>query len=223
MKSAIFQRFLQAIALYSLMISASAHSAQTDENRYEVELFIFQSFARSAWLEEFWPAEIVPVNLENSVSPFTSDTAPMDIQTVETQLNQIAARLKQSGYQILVHQAWQQTPVSRRSTQTIRLEAGDSNTLLSGTFQFAKGRYEHIHLDLEFDRTIPQAVLEEFARKQGIDDLNLMPVSWKFKLDEHRKVRADELHYFDHPLFGAIVQIRKIEASNPNTAIGTNR
>lgn len=195
-----------------LMVGSSAYANTSDvPERYEVEVFVFQSFARSAWLEEFWPESIESVDIENSVSPFTQNLPPMNIVTSNVVLTDTLERLKRAGYEVLLHQAWEQVPLSRKSNQSVRLEVATTNTTLTGTVKFAKGRYEHILLDLDFERVIPQSVIPEFAAKLGYDDITLLPATWNFKLKEHRKVKDKELHYFDHPLFGALVQIRKIE------------
>ena len=63
-------------------------------------------------------------------------------------------------------------------------------------------------------------------RKEGTKDLDIsqdylneiidensqaVPFLYAFPLTQNRRVRSDEIHYFDHPKMGMILQIRKME------------
>ncbi|NIR60321.1 MAG: hypothetical protein GWO02_12800 [Gammaproteobacteria bacterium] len=94
-----------------------------------------------------------------------------------------------------------------------------------GTVIFAKGRYLHIKLDLLYHTELPQPAhaLETETRPAafGPDDERPGPTyevtpspttaMQAVRLTQHRRVRTGELHYFDHPLFGALVRVTEAQ------------
>ena len=53
-------------------------------------------------------------------------------------------------------------------------------------------------------------MLAAFVQNQNITSRET-PTHWRFHLKESRKIIPNELHYIDHPLFGALVKIQKIK------------
>jgi len=67
---------------------------------------------------------------------------------------------------------------------------------VEGTVRVAVERYLHLYLDLKLvDTTL--------TLNADFSDYDLP----EFRLNQHRRMRSKELHYFDHPKFGVIALI----------------
>jgi hypothetical protein len=93
-------------------------------------------------------------------------------------LSDTAARLARSaGYRVIHQAAWIQPGLPRNAAPGVPV----SGTTVSGETRLYRQRYLHLGLDLRF------------AADQ--------------KLTEWRRMRSNEVHYYDHPLFGAIAVV----------------
>jgi len=106
---------------------------------------------------------------------------------------------------------------------------------LEGTLRLYRSRYLHVDVDLRYFRppsedepptgldphvqtvaTAPGTPGEQDAMALTTEDELLQaPVSTHFRLTEHRRLRSKETHYFDHPLFGVLVQVTPYEPPAP--------
>lgn len=69
-------------------------------------------------------------------------------------------------------------------------------------------RFLHLDVDAAYFPTDPTVLL---AGADARDDLVAYQFADYVRLQESRRIRLKELHYFDHPLFGIIVQVTRIE------------
>lgn len=123
----------------------------------------------------------------------------------ELRLSDQARRLDISGeFQILEHMAWQQHVPERSVPQPLYIQVGEE---LTGYLAVTLGRYLHT-----------EATLWLTPSQAGPDPISLhnaaagSPAPNAFaQLDESRRMRSAELHYFDHPLFGMLVRIDKAQ------------
>ncbi len=100
-----------------------------------------------------------------------------------------------------------------------------------GTARLVQQRFLHVELDLLFISDEPLPIPEDgdwYERRDRIlrdlsfgtigydeararlDALNAEPRFQRYRLRESRRIRTDEVHYFDHPEFGAIVTVRPL-------------
>lgn len=172
--------------------------------KYQVELIVFETLALRGWTEEYWKEELPLIDMEGSI----------DIPSLPEQQFMLASEEEkmtpEKGYFILYHKSWILEGDSEEEAQPLRIEVlpeEDYQPRLSGLLTFYKSRYAHVRLNLELERKIPERVKEEFASNQDMD-LEMLPEFWRFQLEEARKVKSGELHYFDHPIFGALVKIQ---------------
>jgi len=112
------------------------------------------------------------------------------------QLSAVARALDTRGYRLLWHQAWTQ-PAARRDGISLAVLAalgqGRADPGLSGAVSVTAGRFLHLGMELE---------LESAAGLEA-------------ELEQRRRMRLDEEHYFDHPVVGAIAVVRRIEPPAP--------
>lgn len=102
---------------------------------------------------------------------------------------------------------------------------------LTGTVRLVLQRFLHVELDLMLESrdALPRPdegdwferrdrILDDFAfgsigydeARARLDALNAEPQFQRYRLRESRRVRTEELHYFDHPKFGAIVRVVEV-------------
>lgn len=104
----------------------------------------------------------------------------------------------------------------------------DDRFEIEGTLSFRRSRFLHVDTQLwytvfepreiganpflrGFESTLPDAVLQEHRdlveveRQRG----QYFPARTHV-MDQTRRMRSNELHYLDHPLFGIVVQINQV-------------
>lgn len=129
----------------------------------------------------------------------------------ELRLSDAWRRLQRDGaYRPLAHAAWLQQGLTEGGQGvTIDLE-GQLGPALAGSARVTRSRFVHLQLDLEYlsDGAVPLPV----ASAQGEDGLpvvrTLVP---RYRLVQQRRMRNGEVHYFDHPAFGVIATIHRLE------------
>lgn len=188
---------------------------QANPPKVQVEVIIFQSLALRGWTEEYWP------DFDGITS--TLGTKRLDgidgyAQLIEKDkfnlLEEVSKMTTDRGYDVLAHIAWQQPLESNDSASPILLDPAiqmrraDSSPLL-GKIRVYQERFIHAEVYLEIDRQIPNRIRERFANHQQIP-LEWLLDSWRFKIDESRRVRYGQLHYLDHPIFGVLIQIDRV-------------
>jgi hypothetical protein len=171
---------------------------------FKVEIIIFESLALKGWTEEHWPIDIDKIDTKNAIYlPSLPKTSNL--------LNQQAKKMtRRMGYNILLHKSWLVEAKSEKNARPILLRVepiSEYSSSIDGQLTFYKSRYPHIKLNLELERIIPEKIKEIFSKQQNIE-LEYLPSFWKFQLKESRKINSNQLHYIDHPLFGALVQIK---------------
>lgn len=195
------------ISMASLILILAPKTLQAQElPRYQVEVIVFEVGAIRGWTEEHWPAIEEPLSLEGSVRAKSLPSSQFLLSNVAEKLS------PQKGYRILTHQSWRVYGHSERRATPIKIEnfpASAHQTKLLGTMTFHKSRFAHVRLNLQIERAIPNRVKEDFANYNKKDILDL-PQHWRFEINESRRIRPSELHYIDHPLFGAIIRIKPL-------------
>jgi hypothetical protein len=153
--------------------------------QYDVEIIVFRNLAGQADGEQ-WPEADAP--MPDAYRPPARDAAAADLAASPRRLQRIADALDRSGaYRVLEHRAWRQTAHDR--SLAIALPVIAAGGQLDGTVTLVRERFLHLDVDL---------VLESI-----------------YTLDETRRVRSGERHYFDHPMFGVIAEVTPYSAPAP--------
>ena len=81
-----------------------------------------------------------------------------------------------------------------------------------GTVQLSLSRYLHLAVDLIYQPTAGPTNLESVNETdQAVTADTAPPAATVFRLQESRRMRSSEIHYFDHPKFGAIALVTPYE------------
>lgn len=198
----------------ALSVPASHALANEDTPNYTLEVIVFDTYALKSWTEEYWPEELEPLDYEGKY--FLDDLlsgkyarGDANIRNQATELKSIAKKMSpKKGYKILFHKAWSQDTGSDLEMPTVIIESAKGSSQLAGTIKLYKSRFAHIDLDLRLERRIPDKIKTEFLAQQKFAPEDIAPETWQFQLKESRKIRPNQLHYIDHPMYGVLVQLR---------------
>lgn len=180
---------------------------------YSVEMIVFEPTNTESWLEENWP--LLPASLDlsdNDIKLGSNTNNHTQLSSAQFRLNETAKRLTSTGeFRILSHTAWTQPTETRESAKnTLVVDGLSSNGLpLQAKIKLYKQKFEHINLEVQCERKIPEGIKAGLAKKQNLTVSDLSN-SWRFRLQESRKVQLDELQYFDHPMFGVIMMVHAL-------------
>ena len=135
-------------------------------------------------------------------------------------------------YRPLLHVAWQQPGLDSRNIRAIHLdntqfeekpaeqtepepgEAWDEPEYIApvkiydGIFRLRKSRYLHVDVDFAYFPELMELPIPGSPEGNAGND---RPSAGYVRLTQSRRIKTEELHYFDHPLFGLIVQVNRIE------------
>jgi hypothetical protein len=197
------------IAAVALSASAAEPTRQPD-TPYTVELVIFRPTTPLGVTED-WRSEAMAVASHAPVEGADSgdtpapagtslDTSPMSPALFK--LSGIESALQRShNYEVLGHVGWTQTVVPRGSGLAVDLSQLGVGGEIRGSAAVERGRYLYLRLRLAYTPTDPPPSLVGTTAPSG-------PVT--FTLDQVRRVRNFERHYFDHPAFGVIAMVAPV-------------
>jgi hypothetical protein len=140
-------------------------------------------------------------------------------------------------YRPLLHVSWQQPGYDNDNGLAVHLdqileleEPGDAlppelaeiqieadnyvvpKPVFDGTIRIRTTRFLHVDVDIAyFPRDFPQLLR---LQKQGTNNPDQLEVNQEadyVRLTESRKIKLNELHYFDHPLFGVLLQVSRLK------------
>lgn len=141
------------------------------------------------------------------------------------------ARLRKSkSYRPLAHFSWQQPKMKQNDAQTLAVNLGrtfeipkqasfgqfipnfsptlntDSIPEITGTIRMSQGRFGHFECDL----LVHKALHESGDDLQSADETVEAKVVKAFRLKHKRRLKAQELVYLDHPLYGLLVKFKPV-------------
>ena len=211
------------------------------ESWYQVEVIIFDSI-NSDLNEEKWVngepkirpdmVELYPNHGKNHVQGL----APyMIMDEKNNRMNGIFRVLKLSSeYRPLIHLSWQQPATNRRQSRYIHMkyesesevskeeilaipeepnfieDLTKTNKIIDGSIRIRSNFYLHVDLDLYYFKNVyndNQMINEEVE----FSDSSFKELT--IELKESRKIKLNEIHYFDNPMYGVILQVSRLEES----------
>ncbi len=139
-------------------------------------------------------------------------------------LNDVYERLERlDAYRPLMRTAWiQQTPEKDVAAPIKLRRLGDPPLRLDGTITLYLSRYLHLVVDLALEEKAPLRMpaannrLRRFGdeRSRFNFDPDFITPSTFYRIEEDRIVRNGELRYYDHPRFGVLARITRVEEND---------
>lgn len=181
--------------------------------------------------------------LDRSASqpPTTADDVPLEdielseIRTYEQSglkilsredysLTEVYERLERlDAYRPIMHTAWSQKTLEKEDTLPISLRRlGNPPLRLEGSISLYLSRFLHLVVDLSLAERPPLRPTTEDNRVRGFGDRQsrfgfdrefVTPTVY-YRIEEDRIVRNGELRYYDHPRFGVVAKITRVEESD---------
>jgi len=154
--------------------------------------------------------------------PVEDDSRPVFLLEDEFTLSDIAERFERLDvYETIMHVGWTQRTYPEEETQAIELwEFGEVPEGLDGRFTLYLSRYLHLVVDLNLDaaRQIDATVIVDEPEITFGDsryqfdpepEETVMPV--RYRILDDRIFKNGETRYFDHPKFGVVARITRVE------------
>jgi hypothetical protein len=201
---------LRTTCLALLLALPLGAPAQETGRTYQIEVVVFEQSGSTAEVLLFPEAAVdrLPEKVAGDVPAPSPDGAtgadalpgedpepalpegfggPIDAPRMEA----ILRRLNSGGHRVLWHQAWTQRASDRAQQGATPLPilaalgGGQADAGLEGSVELSAGHYLHLGLELN----VP-------AGETGT-----------YTLSQRRRVKINELHYFDHPRIGAVTLV----------------
>lgn len=208
------KKFLLGLLLAAAVVAA----ARADE--IKVELIVFENLDPSAIQAEIWPANPGAPALDNAIelaaagktsSAAVTGNSPTSekfwrlLLPTELSMGGVMQRLRNSPrYRPLLHVGWVQPLDGSDRSPAVHVFSGMagsgdtpvSSPQINGVAAVRRNRFMHGDVDLLFKKNAAAAPITA-------------------RLDASRRLRNNEVHYLDHPLFGVIIKVTPIkEATN---------
>ena len=178
--------------LYTMLLfmAGTALAATTDKDSlYEVEVVVFENkHTPTGGESDSAGKNAAPIpGLDNAIAPIAPTTGSYKLAGA-TQLE------KDGQYRVLTHQRWIQPMDGKAAVKARRISAGNE---LDGLVRVYLSRYLHADVQL--------ALKDETGAgdKRG--------AARYYRLDEQRRVKNQEIHYFDHPRLGVLLRVSALE------------
>ena len=189
-------------------------------------------------LDEATDALVVDVPDEDEIARSIENETLEEIVTYEKRgftvldpadytLDDVYARLvRLDAYRPMMRAAWVQPTVPEEETVPLKLRRiGDPPLRLNGTVSLYLNNYLHLVVDmaLEEKQAVRPGASEQRARAFGdrrndrffgFNSATYAPPVF-YRIQEDRIVRNGELRYYDHPKFGVLAKISRVEEAEP--------
>lgn len=158
---------------------------------YEVEVLVFETRLPELEGAEVW------IQSSKFPAPDTADAAA-PTGTPGSDFAAAATALEKDGnYRVLARKRWVQSGEAKATTKPVRITTGDNE--LDGTLTFYLSRFLHMEVNMAFQ---PSGGL-----LAGSSAANLV-----YRIMEQRRIKSQDIHYFDHPKFGVLVRVAPSKA-----------
>ena len=218
--------------------------------RYTVEIVVFSYVEDVSVGTEVFPADLIeetvePVDIIEEIlvderrrrTPDMIDLDPVLLTEEDFTMNDIVERLTLlDAYEPILHVGWTQPGFPREETEAMELTAfGEPPEGLNGNFKLYLGRYLHLVVDLAMDAATEVeeiAIVDESvfffgdARPQYEIESEPDEGPVRYRLQENRIIKNGEIRYFDHPKFGVIAKVMRVEKaedSDENEVAGSSQ
>ncbi len=187
---------LAAVALILFMmpvVSVPAAVAEKESGSYDIEVLVFENRLPELVGDELLERDATARQLR----------ALEKAETVYALLGEsffqpaVAKLLEQDGhYRVLAHHHWTQTfesDAKAAATKPVRIVSATNAAELDGAIRFSLSRYLHLDVNLVY-------------QAPGADKTVAT-----YRISEQRRIKSQEVHYFDHPKFGVFVRVMPLE------------
>lgn len=180
------KRLLMALVLSGTWLSpAFGATASTTATAYEVEVLIFEASLSEWEAGEVWTREnIQPPDMSQAI-------ATGSVPTGSALANAATALQNDKRYRVLLHKRWVQNTETKAVASPVQLST--ENKELEGIARFYVNRFLHVELNLVF--------------QPAGGALGSSGTTNVYQINDQRRIKSQDLNYFDHPKFGVLVRV----------------
>lgn len=224
-----------------LCLSVAFTAAVTAEPWYQVEVIVFDRLYPELDGEQWQAETYIPPNntveLQTGAAGISAAPGRVPYQVLNDGRNRLGGIYRlfkvANEYRPLIHRSWQQPATGRERARHVRLQrlAGGSalaienrpaeepefvedivipDRLIDGSIRIRSGFQLHADVDLAYFKRLPAENKIIRSGEESFADTDKKSV---IRLKATRKMKLNELHYFDHPLFGVILQVSRLQGS----------
>ncbi len=192
---------------------------------YQVEMVVFEHLVADT-SGEMWNSDDVP-EYRNSIELVTDasgSNAFKKLPQSRYKLGGVNRVLKlSSGYRPVYHVAWQQPELRKSRAKKVHIKNQDAK--INGTINLRGGHLLHLDLDISYFVDLYTEAVTSFTEEnisivgEDIEKLDIEEIEINeeiimsgtyAQMKETRRIKLNELHYFDHPLFGVIMRVTRL-------------
>ena len=168
------------------------YAAAPSTNVYEIEVVVFENRLTDLEGGEFWlRAKEKTDDAADMKDVIVAEVAP----AADTPLAAAATTLKNSGqHRVLAHLRWQQSAEAKSLSKPVKIMSSENG--LDGALRFYLSRFLLVDVGLTLKEAAGGVI------SGGVENEGMI-----YRLNERRRVKLSETHYFDHPKFGALVRV----------------
>lgn len=212
-------------SLVAIMVGVVPSVSATTSKWYNIEVIVFENQSGSQHPTETWSQFQGYPFMENSqiLKPPAGLTGPLTEQDMFVQLPEEELSLREEkeqlqntqDFNVLLHTAWRQAIDKEDAMIPIRLKGGkvvvsssfstevpnNDTYQIDGTIALGLSRFLHLKTDLVYNQKSPR-----------VKDYPSSSIR-SYRLKQKRRMKSNEVHYIDHPLFGVLLKITPIAQS----------
>lgn len=188
---------------------------------YQVEMVVFEHLTADN-SGELWNSDGVP-DYSGSVELVTEvdgSNAFKMLPSSRYKLGGVHKNLKlSSGYRPVHHVAWQQPELTKSRAKKVHIKNPEAK--INGTVNLRGGHLLHLDVDISYFIDLFSESVTSFTEEnisiagENIEEIEadeeIIMSGTYAQMKETRRVKLNELHYFDHPLFGVIMRVTRLE------------
>jgi hypothetical protein len=185
-----------------------AFSSHVFAKWYQVEMVVFEHLIPDT-SGELWNTGNVP-DYSNAIELVTDPDGSNAFKTLPSSRHNLGGVnnvLKlSSGYRPVHHVAWQQPELTK--SRAIKVHIKNPEAKINGTVNLRGGHLLHLDLDISYFIDLFTESVTSFTEE---DSEEVVMSGTYAQMKETRRIKLNELHYFDHPLFGVLMRVTRIE------------
>jgi len=188
---------------------------------YQVEMVVFEHLTADT-SGELWNSDDAPdyPGTIELVTDAGGSNAFKMLPSSRYKLGGVNKALKlSSGYRPVYHVAWQQPELTKSRAKKVHIK--NPKAKINGTVNLRGGHLLHLDLNISYFVDLYTESITSFTEENisvaGEDveeteaDEEIIMSGTYAQMKETRRIKLNELHYFDHPLFGVIMRVTRLE------------
>lgn len=223
-----------------LILSLILSHAVSAASWYQVEVIVFDrvnpNLDGEQWQNEEFKIRNNMVELQAADAELAAEEGLVPYMILDNNRNRLNGAYRvlklSSGYRPLLHVSWQQAATERRQSRYVHMQKLDGEEaiavaeptepaeepdfleefimperIVDGSIRIRSGFYLHADIDLSYFKELPaENKIIRSSEESFIAALDKTVI----KLKETRKIKLNEIHYFDHPMYGVILQVSRL-------------